>query len=132
MSFFGINTPDFKYDFIARPISKPGTYVFYFDFSSAKLHSDQLPVLDRIVDEYKNRANPIIVIGETDGFGSYSFNEALALHRSTVIVEELLRRGIKRDHIELKIKIRCCRIEHPTLEMVKSTQNDRITWVHFN
>ncbi|MGB1464931.1 MAG: OmpA family protein [Alcanivorax nanhaiticus] len=128
----GIKTPEVRYDFVQRPKAKPGTFIFYFDFASAEVHDDQVPVYDEIVKRYQHRRSPIIVIGETDGFGSHAYNVALAQHRSQVIVDELIQRGIRPDEIELRLQPRCCRHEEATSEAVNASRHERITWVHFD
>jgi outer membrane protein OmpA-like peptidoglycan-associated protein len=127
----GINTPDYKYNFLKRPTSDPGTFIFYFDFASVKVRDDQIYLYDEIVKKYRHRKAPIIVIGETDGFGSKAYNTALAHHRSSIIIEELIKRGIKYSDMELRLKIRCCQKRAVTTDAVIATQNERITWVHF-
>ena len=128
----GIRVPEMDYNFIERPVAPSGTYVFYFDFASAVIHQDQMPVFDRIVATYNNRSAPITVIGETDGFGSHAYNDALAKHRSGIIIEELIRRGIPPSHISEHYEVRCCRQDLPLLETVSQARGDRITWVHFD
>ena len=128
----GINVPESNYQFISRPVAEPGTFVFYFDFASSTVHEDQRPVYDEIVEKYHHRKTPIIIIGETDGFGSKDYNTALAHHRSSIIIKELKDRGIKDSEIELRLKVRCCKSQAVTREALMATQNDRITWVHFD
>ena len=128
----GIRVPESEYNFIERPVAPSGTYIFYFDFASAVIHEDQLPAFDRIIETYNNRAAPITVIGETDGFGSQTYNVALATHRSRIIIDELVRRGIAPDHIREQYKVRCCRPDSALLEAVQASRGDRITWVHFD
>ena len=103
-----------------------------FDFASSTVHEDQRPVYDEIVEKYHHRKTPIIIIGETDGFGSKDYNTALAHHRSSIIIKELKDRGIKDSEIELRLKVRCCKSQAVTREALMATQNDRITWVHFD
>jgi len=131
LAMHGINVPQVRFDFIERPIAKPGDYVFFFDFDSSHLHEDQLPMLDAVVSNYGNRQSPLIVVGETDGFGSQAYNKALAHHRSSVIIQELIKRGVREDHIELRLLTRCCKDEPATERSVRATRGDRITWVHF-
>ncbi|MCK0154229.1 OmpA family protein [Alcanivorax sp. S6407] len=128
----GIRVPEMDYNFIERPVAPSGTYVFYFDFASAVIHQEQMPVFDRIVATYNNRGTPITVIGETDGFGSHAYNDALARHRSGIIIEELIRRGIPASHISEHYEVRCCRQDLPLLDSVAKARGDRITWVHFD
>ncbi|MFP6843575.1 MAG: hypothetical protein VB958_00025 [Thalassolituus sp.] len=129
LTMAGISIPETSYNFIARPKAKPGTFTFYFDFASATVHKDQEPVFDEIVKRYQHRKSPLIVTGETDGFGSHAFNYVLAQHRSAIIIKELISRGIQEEEIELHLKVRCCRTEAVTESVVAATQNERITWV---
>ncbi|WP_158684726.1 OmpA family protein [Pseudoalteromonas sp. T1lg48] len=127
----GLNVPNVEYNFIERPKAEPGTFVFYFDFASSLIHKEQQGMFDEIVAKYQHRAAPITVIGETDGFGSEQYNTALAHHRSAIIVQELIARGVDESHIELNLAIRCCKAEAPTVEAIEATREQRITWVHF-
>ncbi len=127
----GLNVPNVEYNFIERPKAEPGTFIFYFDFASSLIHKEQQGMFDEIVAKYQHHAAPITVIGETDGFGSEQYNTLLAHHRSAIIVQELIARGVDERHIELTLAIRCCKAEAPTVETIEATREQRITWVHF-
>ena len=131
LTTLGINTPEERYTFIERPVAQSGNFVFFFDFNSSHIHDDQRPMFDNIVETYENRASPIVVVGETDGFGSEKYNRTIAHHRSSIIVKELIKRGIKEDHIELRLFVRCCKTEPVNAQSVWASRGDRITWVHF-
>ena len=107
------------------------SFTFYFDFASADIKLQQQGLFGEIIEEHEKTGKRIVVVGETDGFGSEEYNRHLAVHRSTKIVDELKSRGIDDDEIELRVLVRCCRTEHPTKETLAETRDQRITWVHF-
>ena len=106
-------------------------FTFYFDFASVEINPDQIPLFGEIIDEYRKTGKRIIIVGETDNFGSNEYNRRLAVHRSTKIIDELKSRGVKDDEFELRVLIRCCRTDHPTKATLAETRGQRITWVHF-
>jgi outer membrane protein OmpA-like peptidoglycan-associated protein len=107
------------------------SFTFYFGFASAEIKPQQNVLFDQIIDEHKKTGKRIIIVGETDEFGSEEYNTHLAVHRSTIIVDELKSRGVKDDEIELRVLVRCCRKNHPTKATLEETRDQRITWVHF-
>jgi len=106
------------------------TFVFFFDFASVDVHPEQLGLYDKVIEAYSSSGKHLIVMGETDHFGSQEYNTNLAIHRSTTIINELKSRGVKDSDIELKVLVRCCRQDQPTEASLIATRTERITWVH--
>jgi outer membrane protein OmpA-like peptidoglycan-associated protein len=131
LTMLGTREPVFIDDLPIPATDVSADFIFYFDFASADIHQDEIKLFDRIIEARKKNKKRIIIMGETDDFGSFEFNKHLAISRSTKIVNALKERGIKDDEIELRIQVRCCRKEHPTKATLAKTRNDRITWVHF-
>ncbi len=105
--------------------------IFNFNYASADIHQNQLSQIDKIIAKHSKNGKRIILMGETDGFGSETYNTHLALLRAHKIINELKKRGVKVDDIEIRILVRCCRKGHPTKETLAETTMQRITWVHF-
>jgi len=105
--------------------------VFNFSFASAEIHKDQLMQVDKIIAKHSKNGKRIVLMGETDGFGSETYNKHLAVLRANKIIDELKTRGAKVDDVEIRILVRCCRKDHPTKESLAETVAQRITWVHF-
>ena len=106
-------------------------FTFYFDFASAEIKPEQTELFSKIIDEHRKTGKRIIIVGETDNFGTEEYNRHLAVHRSTKIIDELKTLGLKDDEVELRVLIRCCRTDHPTKAALAETRDQRITWVHF-
>jgi len=105
--------------------------IFNFSFASAEIHKDQLSQVDKIIEKHSKNGKRIILMGETDGFGSESYNKHLAVLRAQNIINAIKERGVKVDDIEIRILVRCCRKDHPNKETLAETSAQRITWVHF-
>ena len=131
LTVVGIREPVFTQPVKQLPVAEKDTFVFFFDYASAAVHPSQSGVYDEIVAEYNTTGKHLIVMGETDGFGTAAYNHALAVHRSAMIVDELKQRGIPEDAIELRILARCCREDPSSDEQHLASQAERITWVHF-
>jgi outer membrane protein OmpA-like peptidoglycan-associated protein len=131
LAVLGIKEPTFTDT--AEPLAAAAMrdFTFYFDFASVDIRPDQNELFSKIIDEHRSKGKRIIVVGETDNFGSEEYNRHLAVHRSTKIIEELKSRGVKDDEVELRVLVRCCRPDHPTQTTLAETRDQRITWVHF-
>jgi len=105
--------------------------IFNFNYASAEIHKDQLSQIDKIIAKHSKNGKQIILMGETDGFGSEDYNKHLATLRAHNIIDELKARGANVDDVEIRILVRCCRKGHPTKEILAETTVQRITWVHF-
>jgi len=131
LTVLGIKEPTFV-DISELPESeKSGSFTFYFDFASADIKPQQEALFSKIINEHKNTGKKIIIVGETDDFGSEDYNRHLAVYRSIKIIDELKSRGVMDDEVELRVLVRCCRTDHPTKETLAETRDQRITWVHF-
>ena len=119
-------------DMTPLPVAaKPDDIIFNFSFASAEIHKDQLSQIDKIITEHSKNGKRIVLMGETDGFGSETYNKHLAVLRANKIIDALKARGVRIDDIEIRILVRCCRKDHPTKETLAETTEQRITWVHF-
>lgn len=127
----GIREPHFQLPKAQLPTVTTDHYVFFFDYASTEIYREQLYQIDAIVSYYQTTGKRIIVMGETDGFGSQEFNTQLAIHRSNKIIDRLTEAGVPVDAIELKVLVRCCRVEAATDVAVAATEDQRITWVSF-
>ena len=106
-------------------------FVFFFDYASSSIHPDQIGLFDAIVKQHAATGKRIILISETDGFGSFDYNTALATHRGETIVAELKRRGIGAEDIEVRLMVRYGRNDPSTDESHRVSSIDRIAWIHF-
>jgi outer membrane protein OmpA-like peptidoglycan-associated protein len=127
----GIKEPTFIDSHEPLEAAKLRDFTFYFGFASVEIRPEQTSLFDKIIDEHRKTGKRIIIVGETDNFGSNEYNRHLAVHRSTKIIDELKTRGVKDDEVELRVLVRCCRIDHPTKATLAETRDQRITWVHF-
>ena len=131
LTVLGVKEPTFV-DTSPLPVAvKPDDIIFNFSFASAEIHKDQLSRVDKIIEKHSKNGKRIILMGETDGFGSETYNKHLAILRANKIIDELKARGAKVDDVEIRILVRCCRKDHPTKETLADTSEQRITWVHF-
>lgn len=131
LTVVGIREPHFQQPKDQLPKTEPQSFVFFFDYASAEIYRDQLYLIDDIASRYRATGQRVIVMGETDGFGNQAFNTQLAIHRSNMVIDRLVEAGIPVADIELKIYVRCCRVEAATELAVAATEDQRITWVTF-
>ena len=131
LTVLGIKEPTFIDT--GEPVDAATTrdFAFYFDFSSAETKPEQDVLFGQILEEQRETGKRMIVIGETDGFGSEEYNRHLAVYRSTKIINRLKSQGIPDDAVELRVLVRCCRTDHPTQVTLAQTRDQRVTWVHF-
>lgn len=107
------------------------TFVFFFDYASSAIHSDQLGLLDEIAGIHAATGKRLVLVSETDGFGSFEYNTALATHRGEKIVAELERRGVRDQDIEVHLLVRYGRADPSTEETHRLSSADRIARIHF-
>jgi len=143
LNFVGIREPVFtlsaqsmpEAESASRVQSEPGvkekTFVFFFDYASTAIHPDQVGLYDDIVTEYEATGKRLILISETDGFGSFEYNTALASHRGAMIVAALQERGVKAEDVETQLLVRFGRSDPSTEDSHRVSSTDRIAWVHF-
>jgi outer membrane protein OmpA-like peptidoglycan-associated protein len=110
---------------------KANSFVFFFDYASTAIHPDQVGLYDDVVAEYAATGKRLILISETDGFGSFEYNNALASHRGATIVAELQERGVKAADIEMRLLVRYGRSDPSTEDSHRVSSAERIAWVHF-
>jgi outer membrane protein OmpA-like peptidoglycan-associated protein len=131
LTVVGIKEPHFSQPKAEFPKVEDESYVFFFDYASIEIYQEQLGQIDLIVQHYQSTGQRVIVMGETDGFGSHEYNAQLAIHRSNKIIDHLLAKGVQAEDIEFKVWVRCCRPEIPTPGAIAATEDQRITWVTF-
>ena len=131
LTVLGIKEPTFVDTALPAEPETLRSFTFYFGFASAEIKPEQEILFSKIIDEHKKTGKKIIIVGETDDFGSEEYNKHLAVHRSVKIIDELKSRGVMDNEIELRVLVRCCRTDHPTKETLAETRGQRITWVHF-
>jgi outer membrane protein OmpA-like peptidoglycan-associated protein len=131
LTVLGIKEPTFIDSDKPLEAAELRDFTFYFGFASVEIKPEQASLFGKIIDEHRKTGKRIIIVGETDNFGSDEYNRHLAVHRSTKIIDELKNRGVKDDEVELRVLVRCCRSDHPTKASLAETREQRITWVHF-
>ena len=144
LNFVGIREPLFtlpaqsmpEAESSSRVQSEPGVkekpFVFFFDFASTAIHPDQVGLYDEIASEYEATGKRLILISETDGFGSFEYNTALASHRAATIVAALQERGVNVEDVETRLLVRFGDSHPSTEDAHRASSADRIAWVHFD
>ena len=143
LNFVGIREPVFTVSSRELPQAQPApevqaqageeakTFVFFFDYASAATHPEQAGLYAEIAEEYVATGKRVILVSETDGFGSYEYNTALATHRGDTIAAALRERGVKAEDIELHLLVRYGRSEPSSNDSHRLSSGERIAWVHF-
>ncbi len=143
LNFVGIREPVFTVSSRELPQAQPApevqaqageeakTFVFFFDYASAATHPKQAGLYAEIAEEYVATGKRVILVSETDGFGSYEYNTALATHRGDTIAAALRERGVKAEDIELHLLVRYGRSEPSSNDSHRLSSGERIAWVHF-
>ena len=82
--------------------SRPTTFTLYFLEAKDELTEESEGEVTRIFAELKSRPDPEIwVIGHTDAVGTIQYNDQLSLQRAERVRDDLVRRGIPADSIEV-------------------------------
>lgn len=88
------------------PAEEQGAIVFrniLFEFDSADLDPESLPILDQVAEYLK--ANPGVsmqIQGHTDNVGTAGYNLNLSLRRAQAVMAYILGRGIPAERLEVK------------------------------
>jgi outer membrane protein OmpA-like peptidoglycan-associated protein len=78
-------------------------YGIYFDFGSAELKDESIPVITEIVSYLNDNPDvKIIVEGHTDNVGNESSNQKLSENRATNVMNKLTEKGINKDRLSVK------------------------------
>lgn len=86
----------------AQPL-RPASFTVYFLEGKDELTPESLPVVDQIFAELARRPAPeVVVIGHTDALGSHASNDALSLQRAGRMRDELVKRGVPRERINVE------------------------------
>jgi outer membrane protein OmpA-like peptidoglycan-associated protein len=78
------------------------SYVLYFAFEKATLLPNSQATLDAILDDFRKRPSPeIIIIGHTDKAGDSKYNEDLSQRRARTVRNLLIGKGVSANIIEM-------------------------------
>src|SRR5579859_2207647 len=92
---------DFSTVVAALP-GRPATFLLYFLEGKDELTPDSEREVERVFAEIAARPYPeILVIGHTDAVGNAQFNDQLSRQRAQRVRDDLVKRGIPPDRIEL-------------------------------
>jgi outer membrane protein OmpA-like peptidoglycan-associated protein len=81
---------------------RPATFLLYFNEGTDALTPDSEREVERIFAEIAARPYPeILVIGHTDAVGNAQFNNQLSRQRAQRVRDDLIKRGISADRIEV-------------------------------
>ena len=81
-----------------RPKLKEGDAI-YFDFDSALLRDDALPVLQHVAETVRSNDKSLRIEGNCDEVGTVEYNLALGEHRARAAREYLVHMGVPAGHI---------------------------------
>lgn len=73
-----------------------------FDFDSARIKKNMVPVLNKVVEVIKERSRPILIEGHTSSIGSTAYNQDLSIRRAESVKRFLIQHGIPADTIQIK------------------------------
>lgn len=73
-----------------------------FDFDSARIKENMLPVLEKAAAIVKDRSQPVLIEGHTCSIGSESYNQDLSERRAASVKEFLVQSDIPAGAIEIK------------------------------
>ena len=80
----------------------PSGYSLFFDWGKNEVRRDDVPVLDRIAGEWRERPTArILVSGHADRSGTPAANHVAGLRRAMLVRSELEKRGVARNVIRL-------------------------------
>ena len=69
--------------------------VIHFDFDSAKIKEESLPIIDEFAEYLKRHDNyRVVIAGHADAIGPKAYNKKLSLRRAQAVVDALVKRGI--------------------------------------
>jgi OOP family OmpA-OmpF porin len=87
---------------VAALPGRPTTFLLYFLEGKDELTPDSEREVERVFAEIAARAYPeILVIGHTDAVGNGQFNDQLSRQRAQRVRDELVKRGIPAERIEV-------------------------------
>jgi outer membrane protein OmpA-like peptidoglycan-associated protein len=92
---------EFSFVMAALP-GRPVTFLLYFLEGKDELTPDSDREVGRVFDEIAARPYPeILIIGHTDAVGNAQFNDLLSRQRAQRVRDDLVKRGIPPERIEL-------------------------------
>jgi outer membrane protein OmpA-like peptidoglycan-associated protein len=87
---------------VAALPGRPATFLLYFLEGKDELTPDSEREIERVFAEIAARPYPeILVIGHTDAVGNAQFNDQLSRQRAQRVRDDLVKRGIAADRIEV-------------------------------
>jgi hypothetical protein len=87
---------------VAALPGRPATFLLYFLEGTDELTPDSEREVERVFAEIAARPYPeILVIGHADAVGNAEFNDQLSRQRAQHVRDELVKRGIVAEHIEV-------------------------------
>lgn len=105
---------------------RPATFLLYFLEGKDELTPDSEREVERVFAEIAARPYPeILVIGHTDAVGNAQFNDQLSLQRAQRVRDDLIKRGIAADRIEVSSRGKREPLV-PTAEGVSEPRNRRV------
>jgi len=74
-----------------------------FDFNSSEVSVKDGQILTKITSIYKENPNTkIVVVGYSDNIGKDDYNKKLSIKRAKTVYDELIAKGVTKDHITYK------------------------------
>jgi OOP family OmpA-OmpF porin len=111
---------------VAALPGRPATFLLYFLEGKDELTPDSEPEVERVFAEIAARPYPeILVIGHTDAVGNAPFNDQLSQQRAQRVRDDLIKRGISADCIEVSSRGKRDPLV-PTSEGVSEPKNRRV------
>lgn len=111
---------------VAALPGRPATFLLYFLEGKDELTPDSEREVERVFAEIAARPYPeILVIGHTDAVGNAQFNDQLSRQRAQRVRDDLIKRGISADHIEVSGRGKREPLV-PTSEGVSEPKNRRV------
>ena len=111
---------------VAALPGRPATFLLHFRNGKDKLTPDSEREVERVFTEIAARPFPeILVIGHTDAVGNAEFNDHLSRQRAQRVRDDLVKRGIAVDHIEVSSRGKREPLV-PTSEGVSEPKNRRV------
>ena len=111
---------------VAALPGRPATFLLYFLEGKDELTPDSEREVERVFAEIAARPYPeILVIGHTDAVGNAEFNDQLSRQRAQRVRDDLVKRGIAADHIEVSGRGKR-ELLIPTSEGVSEPKNRRV------